>query len=452
MSVVMPPDPSRNAGTRPRRSAEHFSTGRSGLARSLGPLVRMPEREPYGRWQDDERELQWPDVFIGPRLIALVPRTLLLVTVVLVAFAGGASAINHGRLLFFLVAAVAAVWQELWLRWRLQRVRSRIVIATVQWLLSAVLVVLHPLAAFFAWSEYLLAATFFTGGLLILFVTLCGVTIALGQVGGITALPGSIGLYLLLVAVNAAVALGFMVVLTNREEALRRRDLATQELLAAQQLNATLQQELLERARQAGVTSERSRIAREIHDTVAQGLVGVITQLEAIDARDIGASAGTRIDRSTSLAREALGEARRAVDALSPASLQDHDLIDAVRALVAGREAAGLTAAPLRVEGWPRTTEHDAVLIRICQEALSNVDRHALASTCTITLTYLEDEVLLDIADDGKGFDPASVPAPSTHGGHGLPGMTQRVQLIGGRLSLESERDDGTVVSAAVPG
>ena len=105
-----------------------------------------------------------------------------------------------------------------------------------------------------------------------------------------------------------------------------------------------------------------------------------------------------------------------------------------------------------QVSGEPRATEHDAVLIRVAQEALSNVARHAKAGLVAVTLTYLDDEVLLDIRDDGTGFDPVRPRDRGPAGGHGLPGMAERLQLAGGRLAVESEVGGGCVVSAAVPG
>ena len=109
-------------------------------------------------------------------------------------------------------------------------------------------------------------------------------------------------------------------------------------------------------------------------------------------------------------------------------------------------------AVTLTVSGDPRLTAADGDLIRVVQEALSNVARHASAHQVSVSVDYLDVEVLLDIHDDGVGFDPTCTDGPTAAGGHGLPGMAERLRGAAGSLAVESEPGAGCVVSAAVPG
>jgi len=217
------------------------------------------------------------------------------------------------------------------------------------------------------------------------------------------------------------------------------------ELSASEDRNVRLQDQLLAQARDAGVQEERARLSREIHDTVAQSLVGIITQLEAasdITARDHT----TRLQRAGATARDALGEARRAVRALASPRLDDDQLPTALAGFV--REIAEATSIDARftLDGEPAPTPYDAELLRICQEALTNVAKHSTASRVMVTLGYSADAVRLDVRDDGSGFDAAVV-----RSGHGLPGIRQRLANIGGMLEIETSEGGGCAVSAAVP-
>lgn len=259
-------------------------------------------------------------------------------------------------------------------------------------------------------------------------------------------------IYLALIGINGTISLVFITLSNRREQAVAHRDSAVREMLITQQAKEALQEQLLHSAHGTGMRDERARLARELHDTVAQGLVAVVTQLEAIDDGDLHtAGVRDRVDRAKDLARQSLGEARRAVDALHTPALDDHDLPDALRRLVHQWGQLGDVGAVVRSSGPARRTDHDAALIRVAQEGLSNVARHAGASRVAVTLTYLEDEVLLDILDDGTGFDPTVTTGPGVGGGHGLPGMAERLRLAGGRLTVESEPGGGCVISAAVP-
>lgn len=235
-----------------------------------------------------------------------------------------------------------------------------------------------------------------------------------------------------------------MKILTDdRERQVQAREQAAADLAAVNAENVALHEQLLARAQERGVAEERARLSREIHDTVAQGLVGVITQLESVPD-DLPPPVGQRIDRAEMAAKDCLTEARRAVRALAPRQLRDGMLTDAVRDLA----AAG--APDLEIElvtsGAAAGTDHDAVALRVVQESVSNARRHSRSYRVTITLSWLPDALLVDVCDDGIGFDPDRVTA-----GHGLSGMAVRVRRAGGRLAVESVPGHGTTVSAVLP-
>jgi signal transduction histidine kinase len=199
--------------------------------------------------------------------------------------------------------------------------------------------------------------------------------------------------------------------------------------------NAGLQAQLLVQAREAGVSDERRRLAAEIHDTIAQGLAGIITQLQAAEDSE-------HVRRATDLARASLREARRSVQDLAPADLEHGTLPEALKKVAEGRARFTVTGT---VE--PLHDELEAALLRIAQEALTNADRHAHAERVGVTLSYMDDEVTLDVRDDGRGFAVAARPS----GGFGLTAMRERAERVAGTLEVESEPGRGTAVSARVP-
>jgi signal transduction histidine kinase len=254
----------------------------------------------------------------------------------------------------------------------------------------------------------------------------------------------------------------------QREQALSEVREANRKLEAALAENAGLHQQLLVQAREAGVFDERQRMAREIHDTLAQGLTGIITQLQAAEhaAHD---PAGWRrhLAAATRLARESLTEARRSVHELRPEPLETARLAEAI-AGVAQRWSA-LHGIPVEVTTTgtvrPMPPEAEVALLRAAQEALANVAKHARAARVGVTLTYLEHDVALDVRDDGAGFDPARLGVhgggdagpdqagvdAAPDGGFGLLAMRQRIESLSGALQVESEPGGGTAVSACVP-
>lgn len=238
-----------------------------------------------------------------------------------------------------------------------------------------------------------------------------------------------------------------------RDRALAEVSEANRRLEATLAENAVLHQRLLDQAREAGVRDERQRMAREIHDTLAQGLTGIITQLQAAEAAD-RVSWQKHVDAATQLARDSLQEARRSVHALRPepldvAGLEAERLSEAV-ADVARRWAAlqGI-AAKVTTTGTPRPLPADAevALLRTAQEGLANIAKHAKASRVGVTLSYLEHEVALDVRDDGQGLGQPS----GGEGGFGLVAMRERIEALAGDLQIESEPGAGTAISARIP-
>jgi signal transduction histidine kinase len=208
--------------------------------------------------------------------------------------------------------------------------------------------------------------------------------------------------------------------------------------------------ELAEVSMQAGKLAERDRLASEIHDTIAQGFTSIVMLVQAAEAV-IGEDterARKQLDLIGRTARENLAEARALVAGLAPAPLATASLADALARLAdrAGEES-GL-AAEFSTNGEPRPvgTSAEVVLLRVCQEALANVRRHASARSVLVTLSYQDDGVRLEVSDDGAGFDPDQ---PTS--GYGLRGMRARVSEIGGELTVRSAAGAGTTLTAEVP-
>ncbi|MCL6527168.1 MAG: sensor histidine kinase [Thermaceae bacterium] len=206
--------------------------------------------------------------------------------------------------------------------------------------------------------------------------------------------------------------------------------------------------ELLEASRQTGILEERQRLAREIHDTLAQNFASIVVQLEAAEAAaENETSAGRYLEQARNSAREGLSEARRMVWALRPEILENASLPEALSRLLRRWQEESRVEATLTVTGDPRPLhpELEVSLLRIAQEALANVRKHSQAKTASVTLSYLDDLVLMDIQDDGVGLQPALV------GSFGLRSMRERVERLGGVFTLESERGLGTILAVSLP-
>ena len=210
---------------------------------------------------------------------------------------------------------------------------------------------------------------------------------------------------------------------------------------------------LFERSARLGAVEERNRLAREIHDTLAQNLTATGLQIESAEAL-LEASADPQkvrnaLGRALSLTRSNLDEARRSVLDLRAAPLEGRSLAEALKNLVDRWETEmGVATRFKSVNGSrPIPPRVEAALYRIGGEALTNVASHADANRATVTLVATPDSVGLLVEDDGRGFDPSRVPEDR----HGLVGMKERVGMLGGLLQVESRPAEGTRVEARIP-
>ena len=272
-------------------------------------------------------------------------------------------------------------------------------------------------------------------------------------IAGVPRSPEAWTWYLVIISIQTLVIGAGVVVGEKVTEQSEQRREALAKLESALVENAGLQAQLLTQAREAGILEERQRMAREIHDTLAQGLTGIITQLEAADqAHDRPADRDRHLANAQRLAREGLAEARRSVEASMPAALESGTLPDALGDIA--RQWSDLHRIPVDVtitgDVMALQPDLEVALLRTAQEALTNVAKHAGATRAGLTLSFMNDVVTLDIRDDGVGF---TVPERGQAGGpgFGLSGMRQRVARVAGSLAIESEPGGGTAISARVP-
>lgn len=393
--------------------------------------------------RDGDRALNWYAVDVGPVMLAWVPAALLLASLATSLMAGFSS--SGEPLIWMLVLTVAAFglhWS--WIRARSLGLTARILIFSVQLTLAGTLVWLSPFFGIYGFMGYVVAMLLFDGAILYVALGCNAVILAASQIGGVTMIPEAWGPFLGLMVINTGVVIVLQWAGTRRAREMHEREEALSELEAAQRQNAELGQQLIERAREQGVLEERARLSREIHDTVAQDLVAIVSQLEAIDAG--GDDWNERVDTAKRLARAGLGEARRAVYALRSPMLDTQPLSVAMTDLVHAWSTVHKVDAGIKVEGSPVATDDDQNLLRICQEALSNVSRHADAQRVDVNLSYVEEGVLLDIRDDGSGFDAQIVKE-----GNGIRGIRERVEDSGGTVSIDTDIGRGCLISAVVP-
>ncbi|MEV0676099.1 sensor histidine kinase [Actinosynnema sp. NPDC050436] len=366
--------------------------------------------------------------------------------------------------LLLVVCAVAVVVDPAGWGHRLGTVGVALVLAVWHWWF----VVAHPawcghdrwtMALYFVGLLALTSVLVLRNDVFQLFVPACYV-LAFVTLPGWTAYPGVLAANLpwlvlpgtdlpktllnLAVVTPLAALIGGMIRAMERE-AIRRRE-TNSELVAMASENARLHALLVAQARETGIAEERARMAREIHDTVAQGLTGIVTQLEAVGELPDGPARG-RLDTARGLARTSLVEVRRSIDALRPGPLQDARLGDAVRQAVTTWREQYDVPVTFTVTGTPLPvhSEVEVTVLRAAQEALSNAGRHAGARRVDVTLSYMEDVIVLDVRDDGVGF------GPSAPGGFGLTALRERVRALAGSVDVESAPGAGTAVSVSVP-
>ncbi|MBC3982722.1 sensor histidine kinase [Streptomyces sp. AC536] len=250
----------------------------------------------------------------------------------------------------------------------------------------------------------------------------------------------------LLIAPPAVAALAIAVFVHMDRQAARQQALIADLVRTRRDLAAT--------ERREGMLAERQRLAMDIHDTLAQGLSSqrmLFQAAERIWDTDPATARG-HLRAAAGIAEHNLAEARRFVHDLAPADLNEGGSLPAALRLLAARESTEELTVRCRVEGTETElpARVESALLRIAQGALANVREHSGAHTAQLTLTHLGDLVALDVADDGRGFDPAAVSAAGMRG-HGLPAINARVRQLGGTLTIESAPGEGTVLSAAIP-
>ncbi|MEV6484827.1 sensor histidine kinase [Streptomyces sp. NPDC051576] len=194
-----------------------------------------------------------------------------------------------------------------------------------------------------------------------------------------------------------------------------------------------------------GALAERERMAREIHDTLAQGFTSLLMLVQAVEAEldDDPAQARRHLALMDETARQNLAEARALVAGGTPADLADASLPDALRRLAARQDATlEVTGAVRALPAGP-----EVVALRSCQEALANARKHAGSSVAvSLVLAYADETLTVSVRDDGCGFDPGAV-----SGGYGLAGLRTRAAEVGGTALVHSAPGDGTTVTVRLP-
>jgi signal transduction histidine kinase len=400
-----------------------------------------------------------------------VPFVLLAMSMIPYVLTQHPSPADVGRTLA--VVAATAVWVAWWVPLHPQWAANR-VLMSVYYLgflaFSTLLVARSPWFAFFCWIGYLHAYRFLAGPARYVGLLCTAALSAIAQLGGFhRPAPADWAIFAVVACLNATLVAAFIYLGAKAEEQNQARKRVIVELAEAnRQLetmmteNTGLHAQLLTQAREAGVLEERQRMAREIHDTLAQGLAGIITQLEAAQQAGLQAAGGghangavaradweRRIGNAAQLARESLSEARRSVRAVRPEALENTKLPEALAEIAARWSTVNGVAATVTTTGTAQALhpEVEVTLLRVAQEALANVAKHAGASRAVITLSYMDDVVTLDVRDDGAGFRLPD----AAGGGFGLTTMRQRVERLAGHLEIESEPGGGTAISARVP-
>ncbi|SDK04755.1 Signal transduction histidine kinase [Lentzea albidocapillata subsp. violacea] len=368
----------------------------------------------------------------------------------LLALAGG-RAVADGRAQAGLVVAVAAVCALIYAAGPLlPRIRTSRR-AAAGWLaaLSAawlVLMALTPDGVWVAFPLYFLQ--------LHLLPRRAGLAaVAVTTLAAITAFAAHQGSFSPAIALGPALGAAVAVAVVWGYQALYRESEHRRRLI--DELTAT-RADLARAQHAAGVLSERERLAREIHDTLAQGLSSIQLLLRAAGRTlpSTSENAARYVEQARQAAADNLAEARRFVAGHTPPALDDTTLAGALERLCAGTSARHRITAHFRPTGEPvpLPAAHEVALLRIAQAALANTVRHAHAATVEVTLSYLGDHIALDIVDDGTGFDLDHLPRPDPeHGGFGLAAMRARTQALGGTLTIESAPGQGTALAAQLP-
>jgi signal transduction histidine kinase len=244
---------------------------------------------------------------------------------------------------------------------------------------------------------------------------------------------------------------GFIGIRHGERPPYRPEEIELAQALAHQAMFAIELNKFAKQSEQAAVLEERNRMARDIHDTLAQGLTGVIIQLQAAeDATSKGYKKDARnhLQNARELARQGLSEARRSVRALRPQALEDATFWEALQTLIKNATVGTDVHTEFQLRGrmreLPAKTQDN--LLHVGQEALTNTLKYARATHFETRLSFNAKEVRLELQDDGNGFK-----MNGGHDGFGLIGMRERVEQIGGSLTIASARGKGTKIVVVLP-
>ncbi|SMD24373.1 sensor histidine kinase [Kibdelosporangium aridum] len=357
-------------------------------------------------------------------------------------------------LLTVALSVVAAIWIAAIAKWWPVWPRDRVwaVVAYLGLLAtSTALISTSDSFSSYVWIGFPYAFAFFPARWAVFAVTANAISTFVIQEGAFETSP-----YVVMMAVAGPVIFaGWVAGLESerRKQAISQLTETNERLAKAMEENAGLHAQLLVQAREAGVLDERQRMAREIHDTLAQELAALIRQLHAANrVREQPEKWQHHMDQVQLLAERGLSEARRSVQALRPAPLENSRLPEAIAEMA--RNWSQASGVPVRTETTgtpePLIPGIEVALFRVAQEALANIAKHAGATRAGITLSYMDDVVLLDVRDDGVGFEPDAA-GPGDASGYGLGTMRQRLLGVGGTLEIESTPGEGTAIGASVP-
>jgi len=249
--------------------------------------------------------------------------------------------------------------------------------------------------------------------------------------------------------------LGVLDIESTEVDGFDEADVFTAQTLADQLAVAIENARLYQETRSMAVTEERNRMAREIHDTLAQGFTGIILQLEATEQAlgDTSGDVQKHLNQARSLARKSLAEARRSVWNLSPQALEQLRLDEAVKHEVERfRQDNGIeTSFTQYGDKRDIPPETGTAIFRICQESLVNVAKHAQATRVDVTLNFEDARVELTVKDNGVGFEPDPEGRIGKAGGYGLISMRERALGQNGKFEVQSGKGEGTVIRVSIP-
>lgn len=397
-----------------------------------------PRREAWERWV-----IIWHIVFY---LTLVLPTGMVLLS----------GQLDQSRELVLGLSLSLGVWYGLVMVWLVPRLQEKMQLVWSLVYLIVAVVLWFPLARTH-WAYFITASSFYglMWGTLPFGLAVAGNVVLTGLLVWIQALNMgravelSVNLFLI-----GAVAIGWSALLALWMRTIMRESEQRKRLI--KQLEAA-QEDLAAAEREAGIFQERQRLAQEIHDTLTQGFTSIIMQLEAADQAlpEGSTKVHNHIYQAKDTARTSLGEARRLVLALQPAPLEGATLSDALGRVADRWSQETGTKIQYTVTGDPSALhpEIEVTLLRALQEALNNVRKHAQAQLVNITLSYMEDQVALDIQDDGIGFNPQEVAESLSQvgGGYGLQAMRERATQLGGIVVVESSPEQGTTVAVQVP-